>query len=300
LGGYDLDAQWNDDFHHALHALLTQEQQGYYVDFGDFQHLAQAFAEGFVYSGRFSASRKRRHGNSSREIHPSKFVVYSQNHDQIGNRMKGERLCELVSLEAYKLAQAMVLLSPYIPLLFMGDEYGDIAPFMYFVDHTNAELVEAVRRGRAAEFSEFRWSSKPPDPQDVSTFRQSRLRHELCRQDKHRTIAAFHRELISLRKSLPALGYLRKETMDVRSFEQTQTLAVRRWAGNNDVLLLFSLSPTPTALDYPHEPGPWQKRLDSSDTRWLGKGSAIPNQLGGRLKLEFSGPQAVVFVRQTT
>src|SRR5262249_26622113 len=142
LGGYGLDAQWNDDFHHALHTLLTKERYGYYVDFGDFQHMAQAFSEGFVYSGHYSVTRRRRHGNSSRGIPAAKFVVFAQNHDQIGNRMMGERLGQLASFEATKLAAAAVLLSPFLPLLFMGDEYSETAPFQYFVDHSDPALIE--------------------------------------------------------------------------------------------------------------------------------------------------------------
>src|SRR5205823_2004810 len=170
-------AQWNDDFHHSLHTLLTREREGYYFDFGDFQYMAQAFSEGFVYSGHYSVTRNRRHGNSSRGVPPVKFIVYAQNHDQVGNRMMGERLGQLVSLEAYKLASSVTLLSPFVPLLFMGDEYGETAPFQYFVSHTDPRLIEAVRHGRKAEFSSFKWTGEPPDPQDEQTFERSKLNH---------------------------------------------------------------------------------------------------------------------------
>ncbi|MCJ7830813.1 MAG: malto-oligosyltrehalose trehalohydrolase, partial [Desulfobacterales bacterium] len=125
LGGFGLDAQWNDDFHHALHTILTGENDGYYQDFGRFDQLVKAFDDGFVYTGQYSAFRKRSHGNRSAEIPSRRFVVSSQNHDQVGNRMLGERLGALVPFEALKLAAGMVLLSPYLPLLFMGEEYGE-------------------------------------------------------------------------------------------------------------------------------------------------------------------------------
>src|SRR5437660_9762298 len=137
--------------------------------------MAQAFSEGFAYSGRYSVNRGRRHGNSSRGVPSVKFVVFAQNHDQIGNRKLGERLGQLVPLEAYKLASSVVLLSPFVPLLFMGDEYGETAPFQYFVSHSDPQIIEAVRHGRMEEFSAFKWKGEPPDPQGEQTFKRSQL-----------------------------------------------------------------------------------------------------------------------------
>ncbi len=179
LGGFALDAQWNDDFHHALHALLTGEQTGYYQDFGRLHQLARAWRRGFVYDGQYSGYRQRAHGNSSRNIPAQQLVVFAQNHDQIGNRMLGERLSRLVSFEDLKLAAGLVLLSPFIPLLFMGEEYGETAPFQYFIDHSDPELVNAVREGRRREFAAFGWEEEPPDPQDEATFLRSKLDRSL-------------------------------------------------------------------------------------------------------------------------
>jgi maltooligosyltrehalose trehalohydrolase len=277
LGGYGLDAQWNDDFHHSLHTLLTRETGGYYVDFGHFQHMAQAFSEGFVYSGRYSVTRGRRHGNSSRGIPSVKFVVFAQNHDQIGNRMMGERLGDLVPYEALKLASSVVLLSPFVPLLFMGDEYGETAPFQYFVSHADQQLVEAVRRGRKEEFASFKWRGEPPDPQDESTFCRSKLNRSLKGDARHRKLLDFHKELIRLRKTVPALYHLSKDKMDVISLEEEQVLAVRRWNGDSEVLTIFNFN------DHDGRPfrnipgGIWRKRLDSSDARWCGQGTHIPD-----------------------
>ena len=179
LGGYGLDAHWNDDFHHALHTVLTGEKTGYYQDFGQLGQLAKAFREGFIYSGEYSVYRRRRHGSSSRDITPHRFVAFAQNHDQVGNRLLGERLSRLVSFESLKLAAGAVILSPFTPLLFMGEEYGETAPFHYFVSHSDPDLIEAVRKGRLEEFAAFRWMGDPPDPQAEKTFQRSKLQHGL-------------------------------------------------------------------------------------------------------------------------
>src|SRR4030043_1289162 len=178
-GGYGLDAQWNDDLHHCLHTLLTGERNGYYQDFRDFKQLVKALREGFVYSGQYSSYRKRQHGSSSKHLPPSKFVIFSQNHDQVGNRLKGDRLSTLASFEALKLAAGIILLSPNIPLLFMGEEYGEEQPFQYFVSHSDQALIEAVRKGRNEEFVAFQWSAETPDPQDEVTFLRSKINLDL-------------------------------------------------------------------------------------------------------------------------
>jgi maltooligosyltrehalose trehalohydrolase len=295
LGGYGLDAQWNDDFHHSMHTLLTRERHGYYVDFGDFQHMAQAFSEGFVYSGRYSVNRGRRHGNSSRAIPSVKFVVFAQNHDQIGNRLMGDRLSQLVSLEAYKLASSVVLLSPFVPLLFMGDEYGETAPFQYFVSHSDPDLVEAVRRGRKEEFASFDWQGEPPDPQDEKTFESSKLNHSLKKEQRHRALLAFHKELIRLRKSLPALRSLSKDKMDVLSFEKEYVLAVRRWNETNEVLAIFNFNERPVQQFENVPRGAWTKRLDSSDSRWLGSGTTALETIQSPMQLDLTlQPYAVL------
>jgi maltooligosyltrehalose trehalohydrolase len=281
LGGYGVDAQWNDDFHHSLHTLLTGERQGYYVDFGDLQHLSHAFSEGFVYSGRYSVTRRRRHGNSSRDIPAVRFVVFAQNHDQIGNRMMGERLSELVSFEGCKLAASVVLLSPFVPLLFMGDEYGEKAPFQYFVSHSDPQLVESVRCGRKKEFSSFQWRGEPPDPQDESTFRRSTLNHSLKTDGKHRVLQEFHKELMRLRQTIPALYCLSKDKMDVVSRGEDRVLEVRRWNGNSEVLTIFNFNDHETRLFRNVPQGVWHKRLDSSDSRWLGNGATVPDLVDG-------------------
>ena len=230
-GGYGLDAQWNDDFHHALWALLTGERAGYYGDFGRFSDLVKAFREGFVYSGGYSAYRRRRHGSSSAEVPASRLVVFSQNHDQVGNRLRGERSGEQLTLQQLKLAAATVLLSPYLPLLFMGEEYGESAPFPYFVSHGDAELVEAVRRGRLAEFAGFAHQGSPPDPQAEATFLSAKVDQQQRRRGDQRVLFDFYRDLIRLRRAWAPLFRPGRKNMRIVACEEERTLAVSRSEG---------------------------------------------------------------------
>jgi maltooligosyltrehalose trehalohydrolase len=276
MGGYGLDAVWNDDFHHALHTLLTGERAGYYQDFGSLSHLRKAFEQGFVYAGDYSSYRQRRHGSSSADLPASRFVVFAQNHDQVGNRMMGERLSQLVPFEALKLAAGTVLLSPFIPLLFMGEEYGEIAPFQYFTSHSDDELIQAVRRGRRQEFSAFAWLGEPPDPQDESTFLRCKLDHALSGRGHHRALREFYKELMRLRRELPALASPSKDRTEASSSHDDRVLRLRRWKENSEVLVLFNFgdSPVDVVLDTPG--GCWHKLLDSEDERWLGRGGLAP------------------------
>jgi maltooligosyltrehalose trehalohydrolase len=295
-----LDAQWNDDFHHALHTLLTGERSGYYVDFGRLQDLAKAHRDGFVYSGEYSAYRRRRHGNSSREIAAGALVVFGQNHDQIGNRMQGERLSTLVSFEKLKLAAGIVLLSPFMPLLFMGEEYGETAPFQYFVSHSDAELIEAVRRGRQEEFAAFDWQDEPPDPQSEATFLRAKLNHALRREGDHAILFQYYCRLIRLRQEIEALATLSKEKMDVAVFPGQEWVSIRRWSAATETLAIYHLGESPVEIELPLSAGAWRKQLDSSELRWNGPGSALPNYFNADKRQIYSlpGPVVALFSRQ--
>src|SRR5581483_1672738 len=218
-GGLGMNAQWCDDFHHCVHTLLTKETSGYYEDYGRFDQMVKALREGFVYSWEYSPHRKKRYGSSSVDEDGKKFVVFLQNHDQIGNRMLGERLSNLVSFEELKLAVGTMLLSPYIPLLFMGEEYGETAPFLYFVSHSDADLIRGVREGRKNEFKSFAWQGEPPDPQSEDTFNRSKLHWERRNDGNHRILLDLYRQLIALRKSVPALRSTNKKNSEVTSFD---------------------------------------------------------------------------------
>ncbi len=279
LGGYGVDAQWNDDFHHALHTLLTRERTGYYEDFGRIQDLAKAFVEGFVYSGAYSPARRRRHGNSSKTISARKFVVFAQNHDQVGNRLKGDRLSTLVSFEGLKLAAAVVLLSPFIPLLFMGEEYGETAPFPYFVSHSDSDLIEAVRRGRREEFPHLQRADEPPDPQEEATRQSAKLDHSLRRQGRHRILYELYKELIKLRNETRARVGLSRDRMEVVCLERQSALVVRRWGRREHVAAIFHFGDAAVSVNVPLPYGRWLKRLASGDERWNGPGPDLPTVL---------------------
>jgi maltooligosyltrehalose trehalohydrolase len=299
-GGYGLDAQWNDDFHHALHTLLTGERAGYYEDFGIVTDLAKSMRQGYIYAGEYSAYRRRRHGNSSRTIPADQFVVFAQNHDQVGNRMLGERLSSIVSWEGLKLAAGAVLLSPFIPLLFMGEEYGETAPFQYFISHFNPDLVEAVRRGRKEEFRAFQWQGEPPDPQAEATFLRCRLNHELCREGRHRVLLEFYRELIRLRKTLPPLAYLSKEQLEAYSLEKEKILWVKRWRENEMVFLSFNFGVSRISPELPVPEGNWRKQFDSEEEKWDGKGSVNSDRFRseGRVSLALH-PRSFILLSRT-
>jgi maltooligosyltrehalose trehalohydrolase len=268
-GGLALDAQWADDLHHSLHTLLTGEKSGYYADFGSMEHLAQALRSGWTYSGQYSPARKRRFGNSPAGLPPEKFVVCSQNHDQTGNRMRGERLSHLVSWDRAKLAAATVLLSPFTPLLFMGEEYAEPAPFLYHVSHTDLDLQSAVRSGRKAEFFEFLHQGEPPDPQDEVTFQRSKLRQHLAREGRHAVMHAFYTELIALRKAHPALRPQTPGSWTVRCHSEARLLDLALHEPGCDLRVLLNYGGRP--FDYARlEPGPLPREclLDSADPRW--------------------------------
>lgn len=279
VGGYGLDAQWNDDFHHSLHTLLTGERTGYYEDFGKMEHLAKAFREGFVYSGEYSAFRKRRYGNSSKDCPASQFVVFSQSHDQVGNRVLGDRLSRTQSFEKLKLAAGAVFLSPYIPQVFMGEEYAEIAPFHYFIDHSDDDLVQAVREGRKKEFALFGWEGDSPDPAAAGTFINSKLARHLRTRGNHKILFEFYQELIRLRREIPALRTFSKEAMEVGSFEGDKVLFVRRWDNDDEVFSLFHFGEDIVRVGLTLPEGRWDRTLESSSCRWGGDGNCAPEKI---------------------
>ena len=287
-GGWGLDSVWNDDFHHALHVLLTGEQTGYYEDFHGIEDLARAFRNGFVYTGEYSKYRGRRHGNSSKKIPGEGLIVFAQNHDQVGNRLLGDRLAQTASFEQLKLAAATVLLAPYIPLLFMGEEYGEIAPFQYFVSHGDPALVEAVRKGRTEEFARFRWGGEIPDPQSEETFRSAKLNWELRREGRHGVLLEFYRELLRLRRETPALALLDNRSTIVATVQHEKTLLVIRRSGASEILAVFNFDARPVQLLLPLLAGQWQKELDSAEQRWEGQGSEVPRSIDPSVGVKFS------------
>jgi maltooligosyltrehalose trehalohydrolase len=287
-GGSGLDAQWSDDFHHALHSLLTGERDGYYADYGGVGQLAKCYRRAYAFAGEYSAFRRRRHGQPPTGLPGEAFVVCAQNHDQVGNRMLGERLASLTSLEGLKLAAAATILSPFIPLLFMGEEYGESAPFLFFVDHADPELLKAVNAGRIKEFEAFGWTEHPPEPGDPDTFDRSRPNPAQASSGRGAVLRSFYRELLRLRRETPALAHLSLDDIEVTEDETDRTITVRRWHGDSQVLIAMNFAEAPASVSIASR---WRKLLDSADARWSGPGTTAPERIADETIL--LAPQSV-------
>ncbi len=236
--GYGLDAQWSDDFHHAIVALLTGDRSGYYADFGDFADLGKALTEVFVYDGQYSEFRERVHGRSAHGIPGWRFLGYSQNHDQVGNRAKGERLEHFTSPAHAKIAAALTLTAPFLPMLFQGEEFAASSPFQYFTDHEDKELGKLVSEGRKKEFAAFGWDPEDiPDPQDESTVKNSKLKWEELAQPKHADMLEWYKRLIALRKAHPELTDGQMDQVDVDFDEEDRWFSMQR----GGLVVIFTL-----------------------------------------------------------
>jgi maltooligosyltrehalose trehalohydrolase len=254
--GLGFDSQWSDDLHHALHTLLTGEQDGYYAGYGRTSDLARTLTTGYLYTGQHSPYYGRKYGLAPKTRDGKQFVVFAQNHDQTGNRMLGERLSTIVSPAKLRLAAAVVILSPFIPMLFMGEEYGETAPFQYFTSHDGADLIEAVRKGRLEEFDDFDWHGEPPDPHDEGTFNRSKLsRIEL------EGVRDLYRELLRLRREIPALRSLDLDAVEMHADDEHRMLLVKR----GDTLLALNFSDEPQTIELPFK-GNWKTVLDSASS----------------------------------
>jgi maltooligosyltrehalose trehalohydrolase len=228
-GGYGMDAAWADEWHHALHAVLTGEKNGYYADFGPLPLLAKALRRAWVYDGLYSPVRGRIHGRDPSGLDGNRFVVFTQNHDQVGNRATGDRLASLVSSELLRVAAGLLLTSPFVPLLFQGEEWGTATPFQYFTDHVDPDLGRMVSEGRRQEFATFGWKADDiPDPQDPETFYRSRLNWEELGESRHAAMLDWHRRLLTLRRQEPALSDPRLDRVAVEFDDAAGWLILRR------------------------------------------------------------------------
>ena len=301
LAGYGFDAQWADDFHHSVHAAMTGETSGYYADFAGAGMVAHSLRDPYVYAGRVSAHRRRRHGGASAGLSRERFVVCAQNHDQVGNRAAGERLAALVPFERQKLAAALLLLSPYVPMLFMGEEYGETNPFQYFVSHGDEELLEAVRQGRRKEFEAFGWGDDVPDPGDVATFERSKLDRARQREPRHAALLALHRELLALRKServlRPGGAEVRVDTDAIAGWIATLLTPRPAPAGATSPPLycVFNLGDEPSDAPDPFEGGRWVPLLTTGDRKFGGGRAEALAPLDGRARIALAPHEAVVY-----
>jgi maltooligosyltrehalose trehalohydrolase len=269
LGGHGIDSMWSDDFHHAAHVLITGENAGYYVDFGRVEDLARAFATGMSRPGQHSLHRQRVHGRPAPDIKPTQAVVCLQNHDQIGNRFLGERLGAIVGFEQEKVAAALTCLSAFVPLLFMGQEYGETAPFQYFVSHTDEALVEAIRKGRREEFASFAQRGEAPDPAAAETMERSTLNPELRKSGRHAVLHRLYELLLQIRAQLPAGAVLD----DCLALEARRLLLVQR---DRRGWMVFSFSDAVQKVTLPMLPGSWQRLVSSAEKEWDGPGTQLP------------------------
>jgi maltooligosyltrehalose trehalohydrolase len=228
-GGYGLDAQWSDDFHHALFSVISGERAGYYEDFGSLAQLAKSLHCVFVYDGNYSEYRGRNHGRQVVGLSGHRFIGFVQNHDQVGNRAQGERVSHEAGVGRAKIAAALVLTAPFVPMLFQGEEFGASAPFLYFTDYDDPELGRMISEGRKKEFVAFGWApDQIPDPQDEQTFLQSKLNWAELTEQPHRSLLQWHKDLISLRRNQSKLNDGNLNAVNVRFDEEAQWLVLER------------------------------------------------------------------------
>jgi maltooligosyltrehalose trehalohydrolase len=325
--GFGIDAQWSDDFHHSLHALMTKNARGYFADFGPIADLAKAIEKGFVYDGRRSAYRGRMHGNSSAEMRGEQFVICIQNHDQIANGYWGDRLASLLTLEQQKVAAAIMLCAPNVPMLFMGQEWGETAPFLYFTSHTDDALGRAVREGRSAEYASFVKEEGETvsalggfaDPQDAETFEQSKLVWSRLEASPHAELLRFYRELIETRKKFSCLSNCDKRRTRV-SFDEAGELwmvvergdvedngdGTRNSAEVGTAALLFcNLSDTAQKIPAPTGEGAWRLTFWSGAPEYGGSVDAVrpPQRVGAAMEgngagVELGGWTAALYISE--
>jgi maltooligosyltrehalose trehalohydrolase len=269
-GGFGLEGQWVDDFHHSLHTVLTGENEGYYEDYGKMEQLAKAFKQAFVYDGQYSRFRKRTVGNSPAGLEFSKFVVSIQNHDQIGNRLLGERLPKLVSFEGLKLAAGVLLTSPFVPMLFMGEEFAEENPFQYFISHGDPDLVKAVQQGRKREFEYFNSQTKGDfsDPQARETFNDSKLNWGFKEEPTKNALFEYYKYIISLKKD-GAFNSFRNEIIKTEVNEEKKTIQVLSGA-DKKLIALFNFSNKNEEVLLPEGLKGWELILASADKKWNG------------------------------
>lgn len=297
-GGYGLNGQWIDEFHHALHAWLTGETNGYYQDFGSFAQLHKAFEKTYVYDGIYSPHRKKTFGNSALSNSYDQFVVFSQNHDQVGNRMMGDRFTTLLSYEQLKLSAVAVLCSPYTPMLFMGEEYAEDKPFQYFVSHTDPDLVEAVRKGRQAEFAYFQKEGlETPDPQSEQTFDDSSLSWDMAAENRQ-AMLNLYKKLISIRKQHPAFRMGSRQYTKVHSQEKALIILQRSSMDGHFTYVIMNFDQEVQHYQlHDQENCIFETLLDTSEQQWQGSGATTQKQYRGGEPVKVA-PFAAVILNQ--
>jgi maltooligosyltrehalose trehalohydrolase len=272
--GYGIRAQWCDEFHHSLRVAAGQEQTGYYADFNGIADLTKSLKDAYVFTGQYSFHRHRNFGTSTLGISGDHFVVFAQNHDQVGNRMLGERISQLASFEMQKLLATAVLTAPFVPLLFMGEEWGATTPFPYFIDHSDSELIKAVDRGRKEEFAQFQTEGKPAPAHELNTFLNAKLNWDEVVNDKHKTMFAYYQNLIKLRKLHPALMNYDRSSVEVVADIDKEILIMERSYKEQRIYCLYNFSSELKEVRLKEDIFPLQVLLSSSDEQWMGKSNS--------------------------
>lgn len=271
-GGWGFTAQWFDDFHHSLYSIIDdKEGLRRYPDFGQMDQLAKAYTDGFVHSGEFNKNRKRRFGASSVSLPGHQFIAFIDNHDQAGNRLMGERLSMLLDADRLKVAAAAMMLSPCVPMLFMGEEYAAQTPFLYFISHSKPELIEMVQKGRTEDFKSFNEGKQevPPDPQDEQTFQDSILNWDQRKEGKHQQMLHWYKALIQLRQTQPILRNFNKDLVQVQTIDESGFVLVRQNTDHTQCLIaFFNLSNDSIQTHVPKKCNSWNKLLDSRDPQF--------------------------------
>jgi maltooligosyltrehalose trehalohydrolase len=275
IGGYGLNAVWHDNLHHSMHAMLTGERNWYYDSFGALKKIVQALHTEYIDFEK-TVSVENSENSAGTRIAPKKLVIFSQNHDQIGNRPMGDRLITLVGLEAAKLAAGITILSQYTPLLFMGEEYGEEAPFLFFTDFCDETLGKRVRAGRKRELKKNGWKGKPLDPQNPATFACSKINWEQRDSGKGRKMLEYYQNLIRLRKIFTDSDPNKRLRIKFYCSKDESLLVIQKKTSNSSLVSVANFSKSESHYSFPCSGGLYDKVLDSADIKWLGPGSAIP------------------------
>ena len=270
-----------DDFQRSLHSLLTGEKIAYYADFGSIRDFAKADGAGFVLTGGVSKYRHQPWGNDASDIPADRFVAYAQSHDTVANRPHGQRLGRMTSFEGLKLAAAAVILSPSIPFLFMGEEYDDPAPFYFFTSYLDRGLAVAVRQGRLREMASMGWNYFAPDPQATKTYAASRLTPSLADSGHHAVLRDFYRELLRLRRRLPAIRQPARDAGQMTVLDAEQTLVFSRRTSDSEICTVYNFGAAPLSIALPPPAaGSWSLVLDSAAPRWQGPSADLVDPSG--------------------
>lgn len=292
-GGIGLDGCWNDDYHHAIRAAITGDRRGYYAPFGEPSQIAKAIRDRYVFAGEYSSGHGRRHGAPAHDVDHAKLVVFTQNHDQVGNRAFGDRLDVTAGRDGARVAAALVMLSPFTPMLWMGEEYAETAPFQYFVSHSDEGLVEAVRRGRASEFAELLDAAAVPDPQAPATYDRSKVNWKQRDEGQHADTLAFYTHLLRLRRELDIAG--RGTSVQAACSGTVVTLT---YGGEPRLMLLANVGAAPMSVrlqDLGAAPGlTWATVLNTNDAKWGGAGAARCDATGSENRVTINAKTAML------